>query len=390
MKYVVIGASAAGISAVQKLWELNPQAEITLISKDREIYSRCILYHYLEGTRTLEELNFAGMDFDKRRNIHWIKGTSVVGIDAESQTIQLDNGEKVEYDELCIASGAHTNYPPIPGLREGNNIVGFRDLSDVEKIERNLGNIKNIFVMGAGLVGIDVIAGLLPYKKNITLADMGPYMMPIQLDEYSAKIYQDLFSSEGVKQYYGMGAKEFVLDEDNNCYKVILQNGEEILTDLVINCAGVHANIEFLEGSGIACDRLGLLTDEYGRTNAPHVYGAGDVTGRSPVWPVAVKEGIVAAYHMCGIEKSIEDYFSLKSSMHFLDVPTLSVGKVNGYDDTYMAETQKGNGWYKKIVYKEGIVVGALLQGDLSDGGILTECIRLKRSIQEYKEAKLR
>lgn len=390
MKYVVIGASAAGISAVQKLRELNPQAEITLISKDTEIYSRCILYHYLEGTRTLEELNFAGMDFDKRMNIHWIKGTSVVGIDAELQIIQLDDGRKVEYDELCIASGAHTNYPPIPGLREGNNIVGFRDLSDAEEIGRNLENIKNIFVMGAGLVGIDVIAGLLPYKKNITLADMGPYMMPIQLDEYSAKIYQDLFSSEGVKQYYGMGAKEFVLEENNNCYKVILQNGEEILTDLVINCAGVRANIEFLEGSGIECDRFGLLIDEYGRTNVMHVYGAGDVTGRSPVWPVAVKEGIVAAYRMCGIEKSIEDYFSLKSSMHFLDVPTLSVGKVNCYDDTYMAEIQKGNGRYKKIVCKEGIVVGALLQGDLSDGGILTECIRLKKSIQEYKEAKTR
>lgn len=57
--------------------------------------------------------------------------------------------------------------------------------------------MRDIFIMGAGLVGIDVIAGLLPYRKHITLADMGPYMLPIQLDHDTAKTYQDLFAAEG-------------------------------------------------------------------------------------------------------------------------------------------------------------------------------------------------
>lgn len=376
MKYIVIGASAAGINVVQKLRELNPKDEIVMISKDEKIYSRCILHHYLEGTRTLEELNFAGLDFAERMSVNWIKGVNVVGVDTKRKMVMLENGREECYDKLCIATGSHTNFPPIPGLREGRNVVGFRSLSDVEEIIKKLPDIKNIFVMGAGLIGIDVVAGLLPYDKEITLADMGAYMLPLQLDEHTAKVYQDLFAMKGVKQYYETGAKEFVLDENGNCYKVLLQNGEEIPADLVINCAGVRANVEFLEDSEIACDRFGLLIDEYGRTNVEDVYGAGDVTGRNTIWPTAIREGILAAYQMSGIDKSMKDYFSLKSSMYFLDVATVSIGKVNQYDATYSEEIysdEKGN--YKKFVMQDGAMVGALLQGDLSDSGTLCECV---------------
>lgn len=379
MKYIVIGASAAGINTVQKLRELNPDDEIVLISKDSEIYSRCILYRYLEGTRTLEELNFAGFDFIKGMGIEWLRGIAVTGIDTNRNVVILDNGNEVSYDKLCIASGSHTNFPPIPGLREGKNIVGFRNLSDVQDIKVRLAGVQNIFVMGAGLVGIDVIAGLLPYHKKITLVDMGPYMLPLQMDSNTAKTYQELFAAEGVTQYYNMGAKEFVLDDSGCCYKVILQNDREVPTDLVINCAGVRSNVEFLSDSGIECDRFGLLIDEYGKTNIENVYGAGDVTGRNPVWPAAVREGLTAAYSMSGITKKMEEYFVLKSSMHFFDIPTLSIGNVNQYDETYAEDiTIDEIGNYKKVVSKDGIIIGALLQGDLAGSGGLAESIRLK------------
>lgn len=381
MKFVVIGASAAGITAVQKLRKCNPGSDITLISKDTEVYSRCILYHHLDRSRTLEEMNFAGIDFDSRLHVRWIKGTSATSIDTEQKIVHTDQNVDVPYDKLCIATGSHTNFPPIPGLREGKNIIGFRDLSDADKIRDSLDRVKNIFIMGAGLVGIDVIAGLLTYGKKIYLADMGPYMLPIQLDAYAAGVYQELFAQKGVIQYYGMGAKEFVLDEQKNCYKVILQDQTELSVDFVINCAGVRANTEFLEGSGIAYDKFGLLTDEYGRTNVADVYGAGDVTGRSPIWPVAVREGIVAACSMSGKLETREEYFALKSSMYFLDIPTVAIGKTNQYDETYKEAIYKNGSNYIKIVVKDDIIVGALLQGDISKSGILTEAVRRKKSI---------
>lgn len=387
MKYVVIGASAAGISTVKKLRELNPEDEIILISKDERTYSRCILFRYLEGARSLEEIELAGMNFEEGLQIRWIKGVNVKKVHMEEKEVLLENGDKVSYDKLCIASGAHTNYPPIPGLREAKNVVGFRNLEDVERIKEYLKKAKDIFVMGAGLVGIDVIEGLLPYQKRLTLADMGPYMMPIQLDEHTAKTYQDLFAEKGVKQYYKTGAREFVLDESGNCTKVVLQNGIEIKTDLVINCAGVRPNIEFLQGTKLECDRFGIVIDEQGQTNVPDIFAAGDVTGRKAIWPAAVSEGIAAAYSMSGKEKSAEDYFSVKASMHFLDLATVSIGNVNQYDQTYeeeIIENKTGN--YMKLVWKDGVLKGALLQGDLDKSGILAEAVRLGKKRSEIRE----
>lgn len=388
MKFVVIGASAAGTNTVRKLRELNPDAQIVMISEDTAIYSRCILYHHLKGERDLEGLNFVGPDFEERFQVEWMKGVKASGIDTDRNVVLLANGEEVSYDKLCIATGSHPNFFPIPGLREGKNITGFRNFPDVEFIEERLDQVENIFVMGAGLVGIDVVAGLIKHGKHITLADMAPYMLGIQLDEYSAGIYQDLFAQHNVDQYYNMGAKEFVLDEEGNCYKVILNDGTEIPTDLVVNCAGVRATVEFLEGSKLECDRFGLVFDVHGKTNIDNVYGAGDVSGRGPIWPVAVKEGMIAAYNMSGIEKSMDDFFTSKSTMNFLGLPSMSLGQANRYDETFQEEIYKNpeKNIYKKIVHKDGVITGAILQGDLSYCGVLTQLIRRKIDITKIKK----
>lgn len=386
-KYVVIGASAAGINAVKEIRRLKPESEITLISTDTAIYSRCILYHHLKGIRTLEQLNFAEPDFADKYRVNWMKGKTASGVDIKENAVLLDDGSKVEYDSLLIATGSHTNFPPIPGLREGTNIVGFRNFDDIEKIEAMLPNIQNIFIMGAGLVGIDAAAGLVPHHKTVTIADMGPYMLPIQLDQEASQTYIDLFEKEGVKQYYGLGAKEFRLDENKHCYEVELGNGDIIPVDLVINCAGVRSNVEFLADSGIECDRFGLLFDHQGRTNVPNVFGAGDVSGRAPIWPVAVKEGIIAASNMCGVKLSMDDFFASKSTMNFLGVPTLSVGSPNKYDETHQVVVDRDNkGNYKKIVSKDGVITGALIQGDLSYSGVLTQLIRRKIDVSRVKK----
>lgn len=376
MRFVIIGASAAAINTARKLRELNPKDEIVLISVDTMIYSRCILHHYLEGARSLEELNFAGLDFSEAQSIQWMKGVAAISIDTKSNEVLLSDNSRVHYDKLCIASGAHTHLPPIPGLREGKNIIGFRNLSDVENIKMQLSETQNILIMGAGLVGIDALAGLLPYQKNLSLVDMGPYMLPIQLDGYSAKTYQGLFAVAGVKQYYNTGVKEFVLNKDSTSKAAILQDGTDISVDLVINCAGVRANVEFLLDSDIACDQNGLIVDEYGRTNIDNVFGAGDITGHHSIWPVAVKEGLIAAYSMSEKEKSISEYFSVKSSMHFLGLSTISIGNVNHYNENCNEDIfHDENGNYRKIVTENDVVIGALLQGDLSGSGLLSETI---------------
>lgn len=386
MKYVIIGASAAGIHAASKLRELDAASAIVVISKDETVYSRCILYHHLKGIRNLKQLSFVDEEFMEKNKIDWISGHNACKIDTKKKEITLENDTHVTYDKVLIASGTHTFFPPIPGLREADNVVGFRDFCDVEEIERRLPNIENIIVMGAGLVGVDVIAGLLPHKKCVSLVEMGPYMLPLQLDEIASKTYQDAFEKEGIKQYYGVGISK-LHSTNNQVYEVELENGKRIPCDLLICAAGVRANIDFLQGSGIDTDKLGLLYDAHGKTNIDDVYGAGDVSGRSPIWPAAVKEGIIAAYNMVGHEKSMDDFFASKCTMNFLEIPTMSLGRTAGYDEMFTVESmQDEDGNYKKIIHRNGVIYGALLQGDLSYAGILTQLIKEKIDVSKVKK----
>lgn len=366
MNYVIVGASAAGIATAKKLRELRPQDEITLVSKDSRAYSRCLLHKYLEGERTLDEIDIAGPAFPEGLSITWLRGAEAMALVPDEHKLVLTDDEELIYDKLLIAAGAQTAWPPIPGLREAKNAYGFRDLEDIEAIRAALPEAENIFVLGAGLVGIDAVEGLLPYDKTITLADLGPHMLPLQLDEEAARAYQDLFASEGVTQCYGVGAQEFELDAAGRCTAVLLGNSERVPCDLVLNCAGVRANAAWLEGSGVSCERAGIVVDANGRTSVEDVFAAGDVCAMATVWPAAVAGGINAAYAMAGVEGRVIDSFSTKASMHFLGLETLSVGTVSGYGHACEERIERGDFTYRKLVYQGEKLVGLLFQGDLS------------------------
>lgn len=386
MKYVVIGSSAAGINGIRELRKLDKTAEIVLISKDEEIYSRCILHHYLGGERTVSELNFAEQDFAKLYKVEWLRGVACTEVNTVEKKVVLEDGRAVSYDKLLIATGSHTFIPPVKNLKGAKNVRGFRNLDDIEVLKEAAKTCKKFLVMGAGLVGLDCTTGLLDLGAEVTLVEMADWMLCKQLDERAAKTYQDAFTAKGVKQYYGVGISETVLDEEGNITSVLLADGTEIPCDYVVVTAGVRANVEFLEGSGIETGKFGLIFDQTGKTSDENVYGAGDVSGLSPIWPAAVKEGIIAASNMAGVPRKMTDFFASKSTMNFMGIPSMSLGDVNPKDDSYSVEIRETKDSYKKIVHQNGKITGAILQGDLAYGGILQQLIARKIDVTKVKK----
>ena len=386
MKYVVIGASAAGVNGIRELRKLDKESEIVLISKDKDIYSRCILHRYLGGERSLEKLNFVESNFAELYNVQWIKGMACTGVKPAEKKVVLEDGTEVSYDKLLIATGSHTFIPPIKNLIGAKNVVGFRNVEDIETLKEVAKTKKNFFVMGGGLVGLDCTSGLLELGANVTLVEMAKWLLVKQLDERAAKTYQDAFTAHGVKQYYGVGVSEAVINEDGEITAMRLADGTEIPCDFVVITAGVRSNVEFLEGSGIETSRFGLIYDETGKTSDENIYGAGDVSGLSPIWPVAVKEGIIAASNMAGVPRKMTDFFASKSTMNFLGIPSMSLGNVNPEDDSYSVEIRETKDSYKKIVHQNGKITGAILQGDLAYGGILQQLIARKIDVTKVKK----
>ena len=376
MRYVVIGASAAGISGAKTLRELDKNAEIVLISKDENVYSRCILHHYISSHRDVDALNFTGKEFFEENNITWMKGLEVKALNDKEQTLELSNGETLSYDKLLVCSGASAFIPPVPGLREGNNVVGLRNLDDAILIKEQAKKVKNVVVLGAGLVGIDAVSGLLGQGLNISLVEMSNKILPLQLDKHASDVYEKKFTEEGVSLKLDVKAEKLLLDENNNPKALLLNTGEEVPCELVVVATGVRSNIAFMENSNIECDRFGLIIDAKGQTNIENIYGAGDVTGRNPIWPTAVKEGIIAAHNMLGKEMIMTDFFGSKNTMNFVGVATMSLGMVEPADETYIVETQVEGDNYKKIIHKDGKIYGAIIQGDLSYAGVLTQLIK--------------
>lgn len=386
MAYVVVGASAAGINAAKTLREINKDIEIILISKDEYVYSRCILHHFLDGRRDIEDLDFSPGEFFKKYDIKWMKGVEVTGIDTKEKKLKLDNGEDLPYEKVVLATGASSFLPPIENLRTANNVIGLRNLDDAIRIKEIAPKVKNIIILGAGLVGVDAMAGLLDYDAKVTMIEMGDRILPLQLDRYAANVYIERLKEEGVDFRFNVRAEKVIVDENNNPVAIKLNTGEEVPGELIIACTGVRSNVGFLEGSGIECDKFGLIFNPKGETNVKDVYGAGDISGRNPIWPTAVKEGLIAANNMCNKDIYMEDFFGSKNTMNFCGVATMSLGTVIKPDDTYEEAVEIKGKDYKKIIHKNGTIYGAIVQGDLSYVGVLTQLIKDKINIDRVKK----
>ena len=387
-KYVVIGSSAAGTNGVRELRKRDANAEITLISKDKDIYSRCILHAYLGGHRTKERLRFVEADFEDRYAVNWMKGEEAVGLDREGHKVLLASGKEVPYDKLLIATGSHTFFPPIKNMAGSPNMIGFRNIDDIEVLKEVAKTKKNIVVLGSGLVGIDCACGFLDLGVKVTLCDFAGWLLNKQLDERAATAYIDAFAERGVEQHYGVGVSEVTINDDHEITAVVLSDGTVIPCDYFVVTAGVRSNVEFLKDTGLELSRFGLVYDATGRTNDPDIYGAGDVSGTSPIWPVAVKEGTIAASNMAGHPAKMTDFFASKSTMSFLGIFTMSLGNVNPdpEDKEIKVEIYDKGGIYKKIVHKDGKIIGALLQNDISYGGILQQLIARNIDVTKVKK----
>ena len=389
MKYLVLGASASGLNGARELRMLDKDADITLVSVDDKIYSRCMLHYYISGKRTEESLNFMPEDFFSKYNIKWISNTKAISIDTDKKTVKLSNGSEESYDKLLLATGASSAIPPIENLREANNVVGVRTLDDCKQIMKLAKKYKNAAVIGAGLIGVDVVSGLLPYNlEKLSIIDIAPFIINKQLDEHSANVYQDKLKENNVSQYYSVKVKRIDIDSNKNPKSIELDDGRKIDADFIVVAMGISPNTDYLKGSKIELNSMGgVITEKIEKTNIDDIYAAGDITATTAIWSAAVKQAIIAANNMTGNNIDIDTLFNFKSTMNFFNIPSMSIGNVIAPNDSYSVEIfddKKGN--YRKIVHKNGKIYGALLQGDLRYAGILTQLIQENIDVTKVKK----
>ncbi|MDR0490810.1 MAG: FAD-dependent oxidoreductase [Oscillospiraceae bacterium] len=365
MTHVIIGSGAAGMAAAGTIREIDPAAQITIISGDDAIYSRCLLHHYISGDRAGDKMSFVQDGFFDKYGVGWITGQTVTAIDTENKYVAYGDA-RVNYDRLLIATGSNSSIPPVGALREAQNVYGLRHLSDAAAIRAKAGESKRAAVIGAGLVGLDAAYSLIHAGQKVHVVELEDRILALNLDSYAAEQYQKRFEDAGCLFTLGQKAVDTVCT-DGAVTALVLENGESIGCDMVIVAAGVRPAVGFLEGSGVRVDRF-VVVDGHMKTSARDVYAAGDVTGLSGIWPNAVVQGTIAARNMCGGEEVYSDTFAAKNTVNFFGLATLSVGKTEP-DENDSVEILEDRNVYKKAVITGDTVSGVILQGDISNSG---------------------
>jgi NAD(P)H-nitrite reductase large subunit len=357
-----------------------------------------MLHKVISGERSAESINFINDDLLKSPQIEWIKGKTVTRLDSASKTVYageealvqetlvqeaLAQETLVSGDTILIATGANSVTPPIGDLKTAKNAFGLRHLADARSIVESAKNAKKIAVIGAGLVGLDAVYGILESANagskapEITVIEMAPTILAINIDAHAAEAYQKRFEQRGVK--FMLASKVInTKSSQGNITAIELEGGTLVPCDMVIVAVGVRPAVAFLEGSGVELtERKAVKTDDFLAANIPGIFAAGDAAGLSGIWPNAQKQGEMAAYNMTGTKWAYDDRYSLKNTINFFSLPCLSLGEINPREgDQCLIREDRGN--YKKLIIRNGIPVGIILQGEIGGSGFWLQLIKNK------------
>lgn len=403
MKYVIIGNSAAAIGAVEAIRRHDADNPITIISDEPyHTYSRPLISYLLGGVVDETRMYYRPADFYQKNRINTMLGVQVIGIDTAANRVLLDGGGMVEYDRLLIAGGGKPIIPPLKG-GELKGIFTFTTWNDARRIagyiqERNAGprRIESAVVIGGGLIGLKTVEALLGRGIRVAVVELADRMLSTIFDPTASRIAEAILRREHVEIHTGTTVQE-VMGRDGHVDHVILRDGERLNCDLLVLSIGVRPNTGFLQDSGIQVNR-GICVDRAMRTNLPNVYAAGDCAEAYDmlvnanrvvaIWPLAYRQGAIAGANMAGQNKSYDGGMPM-NAISVCDVPTISVGVTTppaddaGYEvlDRYDRQSLT----YKKLVLKDGRLVGAMFIGEIDRAGIYTGLIRDQIDVTPFK-----
>ena len=306
----IIGASAAGLSAALTIKRNNPSLSVTLFRKVDKTAVPCGI-PYIYGTLKDIEKNIIPDSHFSSLGINF-KIAEVTGIEKENNTIFYNNGKKLKYGHLLIATGSLPFIPPIEGVDLENVYAIDKNPKNLSNIENKLSDATNIVVIGGGFIGVEMSEQIAKLKKGnavITIVEMLPHCLMAAIErEFCIEAEQEL---RNLNINILTKSQVTKLEGDKKVKKVILANGEWIKADVVIIGVGAAPNVEIAEKSGIPFDkRGGILVNKYMRTNYENIYAAGDcvqkfsfITGKPSgirLASVAAYEGIIAANNILG------------------------------------------------------------------------------------------
>ena len=381
---VILGAGVAGLTAADHARRTSSAMDITLVGGEPGLPYRLNLTRYLGGEVGGDELAMVQRAWLEENRIELVEG-EVSEIDRYAKLVRFGDGRTLFYDRLVLAMGAHPFVPPLPGA-DLPGVFTLRTVGDADAIVARVERGGRCVVIGGGLLGLEAAGAVQQRGMIVTVLEGYGYLLPRQLDEEGGRLLQRFVSGRGIIVRNEVRARAIVGDDEVR--GVDLGNGEVLDADLVVVATGVRPNSHLARRCGLEV-RHGVVVDDRLATADPAVFGAGDVAEHSGrvygIWPASHVQGTVAGINAAGGEATFTS-IPPSNQLKVMDVDVVSMGDVHPSDGSYRTFEARGDGEYRRLISRDGRLVGAILVGNATHAGALRAAIEEGRSLLEIGE----
>ncbi|MBO6054238.1 MAG: NAD(P)/FAD-dependent oxidoreductase [Oscillospiraceae bacterium] len=374
--YVIVGNGVAAAGCIEGIRSTDPEGAITVISEENHaVYCRPLISYYLEGKTEPARMGYRSEDFYERMGANVLYGRRAVRIDPDRKELALDDGSRIPYTGLCLATGSTPFVPAFEGLDSVKNQYSFMTLDDALALNGAVTPDSRVLIMGAGLIGLKCAEGLAGRVKDLAVCDLADRVLSSILDSECAALMQKHLESHGIRFYLSDTAERF---EPDTAY---LKSGAEVPFDVLVLAVGVRANTSLLREIGGEVNR-GMVVDTCMRTSVDSIFAAGDCAegydssiGQRRVLailPNAYMQGHAAGVNMAGGSEAFDKGIPM-NSIGFFGLHAMTAGAYEG--EMYEERTEHS---IKRLFTENDLLRGFILIGCDERAGIYTSMIREK------------
>jgi 3-phenylpropionate/trans-cinnamate dioxygenase ferredoxin reductase subunit len=339
---VIVGAGHGAGQVAASLRQKKYAKPVTMIGEEAWLpYQRPPLSKkYLAGEMPAERLYFKPESFYEAQDVTARLGTRVTAIDREAGHVVTDGGDEVAYDHLVLATGSRARTINVPGVHL-DGIHYLRSIDDVDGIRSGFAEGREIAIVGAGYIGLEVAAVAAMAGMKVTVIEMAERVMSRVVSVEISEFYQRIHREHGVDIRLSATLDGF--SGDGYVDSVLLGDGERLTTDLVVVGIGILPNVELAEACGLPVED-GIVVDDHCRTIDPNIYAIGDCTHhpnpllgrqlRLESVHNALEQAKTAAGNICGEDLSYAQIPWFWSDQY--DLKLQIAGLAQGYDDVVL------------------------------------------------------
>ncbi|OCX65859.1 nitrite reductase large subunit [Thioclava sp. SK-1] len=385
-KLVIVGNGMAPGRMLEHLFDASAEYDVTVFNAEPRVnYDRIMLSPVLAGDKTYEDIIIHTEDWYSSHGITLHMGEKVIGIDRAAKTVTSERDRVVHYDKLVIATGSNPFIIPCPG-HQLEGVLAYRDLDDTQNMIAAANRGGRAVVIGGGLLGLEAAAGLKNQGMDVTVLHLMPTLMERQLDPAAGHLLQKALEDRGIDVRCQSNTKQIL--GDTEVTGVELDDGTVIDASLVVMAVGIRPNVQLAKDAGLEVNR-GIVTDDHLRTSDPSIYTLGEcaeVGGMvyGLVAPLYDMAKIVAA-DLAGHEVAGFKHVDTPTKLKVTGCDLYSVGQFGeGHEEIVLRDATRGS--YKRLILDGNKIIGAVLYGDVVDGGWFNEMLKAGTDISDMRE----